>query len=159
MKKQAQDSVAEARRDVDVQKARLAATIAELRRRADPQTVVAELRSEATHTASELAQRASRLANSGVASVKRRPEVAGAAVGGVGLIAALIAWRQHSKRTANERRHARLMSRASVNDVLDPPADVSFNGDDGLYEPLGTNEIHGDPDAEQTIAPGHSASA
>ena len=134
MKKQAVDGVTEAQAKVEAERARLAGTIGEIRRRADPRAFATEVRDNAVSTASDLVDNASRLANvgvenvsrlasAGVDTVKRRPEVAGAAVGGVGLIAALIAWRRHSNRKRAERTVERLASRASVTEAYDPPHD------------------------------------
>lgn len=127
MKDEKKDSVAEAKAKVDVERARVAATIAEIRRRADPRTLVAEARETATDRATHFAEDASRLANQGIETVKRRPEVAGAAVGGVGLIAALFAWRGHSRRQATKRMGAKLANRASIAELLDPPANPSVS--------------------------------
>ena len=129
------DSVAEAQAKVDTERARLNATIAEIRRRADPRTVVEEVKENAMHTATQFADNATRLANAGVDTVKRQPEVAGAAAGGVGLIAALYAWRKHSKRKKAKALNAKLAARVLVTDVLDPPEMNPFDTDPDITQP------------------------
>lgn len=152
------DSVAEAQAKVDVERARVSATIAELRRRADPRAMVEEAKENALQTASQFAGNASRLANAGVATVKRQPEVAGAAAGGVGLIAALFAWRSHSKRKQAKALNARIAGRASVSDVLDPPATNPFDtaatrypDDAPEFEPDTTQPGSPEPAQQETI--------
>ena len=155
MKKQAADGVAQAQEKVEAERTRLAGTIADIRRRADPREFVNDVRDNAVNTASHLAdnasrlaqvgvENASRLASAGVDSVKRRPDVAGAAVGGVGLIAALVAWRKHSSRKRAERTAEKLTSRASVSEAYAPP---SARGEAGETTP----ELYFD-DTTQTSA-------
>lgn len=139
MTTKATDSVAEAQAKVDAERARIAATIAEIRRRSDPRTLAAEAKESAVETATHIADSASRLANASVETVRRRPEIAGAAMGGVGLVALLVAWRKRRKHKASRRLSAKVAARALANEVLDPPA----------LNPFDT----------ETILPGHSAPA
>lgn len=137
MTTKATDSVAEAQAKVEFERARIAGTIAEIRRRSDPRTLAAEAKESAVETASHIADSASRLASAGVETVRRRPEVAGAAAGGVGLLALLVAWRKRSKHKSSKRLSAKVAARALANEVLDPPA----------FNPFDT----------ETTSPGHSA--
>lgn len=140
------DSIADAQARVDAERARIAGTIAEIRRRSDPRTLATEAKQSAVDTASHLVDTASRLADAGVETVRRRPEVAGAAVGGVGLVALLLAWRKRSKRKAAQAIHDKLAARASVNEVIDPPAMNPFDIEttaSGHSVPAQQETVHG----------------